>query len=864
MISRFNTTANANSYIVKLNGQRLELGEIEHHVKRNLNIDVKSAVELIPVSAVAKALAVFICLPSGEDASPDEFLLAMSDEVRSISTALEAAISAALPAYMVPSVYIPVSSMPMTSSGKLDRRKLRTVCQSLSGDQITGYKLARRTGRQPSTEMEKLLAQLWQSVLNLDYSVGADDNFFKCTGDSITAMRLIAAARAEGVCLGVADIFRKPRLSDLATDATLLSSFDNITSQSAIEPFSLLQINKSIPDLLAELASQCHMEIESIYDVYPCTSLQQGLIALSSKDPGAYVAQNIYRLPPGIDLDRFRSAWEKVVEAEIILRTRIVYTESLGFLQVITREPITWHEISNLSDFVEQDRQLPSYNGGPLSRYTIVESPASTHFVWTAHHAIYDGWCISLLLERVEACYHDIRAVDMAIGAGYPRFIKFLSEINASESDDFWRSRLSEPTSIHFPTLPNPTYHIHATSTSSHSASLIRETGSHITLPSVIRASWALVVAIYSGSSDDVVFGETLTGRDAPVPDLADIIGPTLATVPTRVKIDAEANIGKFLEDIQAQSAEAIPYQYSGLQHIKHLSDDAAIACGFQNLLAIHHDSKEAADGFWDLQSSGTTGTNFYSYPLTVSCQVGENKVTIDAYYDKDVISSWLVDQMLRQFEFVLSVLNCPDNQCLKLGQVKMLKPEDEQAILTWNSTKPRVVDECIHDMISRRVLQQPKWGLAVDAHDVKLSYWELDRLSTQLAHYLLERKLENTLIPVCFDKSAFTICSMVAVLKCGAAFVPLDPTAPVARLRDIIKDSDARTVLCSPRLLGLCGSVASNVIAVDLEMIEKLPKHEELLPAVDSNSVAYVIYTSGSTGKPKLVEPSIIKSISY
>ncbi|TVY44055.1 Nonribosomal peptide synthetase [Lachnellula occidentalis] len=838
---------------VKLNGQRLELGEIEHHVKRNLKSDTQSAVELIPVSAATKALAVFICLSSGEKASPDEFLLAMSDEVRSISTALEAAISAALPAYMVPSVYIPVSSMPMTSSGKLDRRKLRTICQSLSGDQITSYKLARRTGRQPSTEMEKLLARLWESVLNLDYSVGADDNFFKCTGDSITAMRLITAARSERVCLGIADIFRKPRLSDLAADATLLSRFDDITLQSAVTPFSLLQSNKSIPELLVDLAFQCRVETSSIQDIYPCTSLQQGLIALSSKDPGAYVAQNIYRLPPGINLDRFRAAWEKVVEAEVILRTRIVYTESLGFLQVVTSEPIIWHETANLSDLVEQDRQLPSYNGGLLSRYTIVESPGNTpHFVWTAHHAIYDGWCISLLLERVEACYHDIRAVDMAIGAGYSRFIKFLLEINASESDDFWRSRLSEPTSIHFPTLPNPTYQVHATSSSSHSASLMRNTGSHITLPSVIRASWALVVAIYSGSPDDVVFGEILTGRDAPVPDLANIIGPTLATVPTRVRINAESNIGKFLEDIQAQSAEAIPYQYSGLQHIKHLSDDAAIACGFQNILAINHDSKEPADGFWDLQSSGTTGTNFYSYPLTVSCQVGEETIAVDAYYDKDVISSWLVEQMLRQFEFVLGVLNGPENQHLNLGEVKILEPEDEQAILNWNSERPRVVDECIHDIISRQVLQQPKWSLAVDAHDAKFSYWELDRLSTQLAHYLLDQKLENTFIPLCFDKSAFAVCSMVAVLKCGAAFVPLDPAAPVARLRNIIKDTEAKTILCSPRLLGLCGLVASNAIAVDLEMMKQLPKHEGSLPAVDSNSVAYVIYTSGSTGKPK------------
>lgn len=92
----------------------------------------------------------------------------------------------------------------------------------------------------------------------------------------------------------------------------------------------------------------------------------------------------------------------------------------------------------------------------------------------------------------------------------------------------------------------------------------------------------------------------------------------------------------------------------------------------------------------------------------------------------------------------------------------------------------------------------------------------------------------------------------MLAVLKCGAAFVPLDPGAPVARLRDVISDTHAKVILCSPRLQGLCASVASSAISIDLEMIERLPDDDKPLPPVDSESVAYIIYTSGSTGKPK------------
>src|SRR4051794_22768305 len=112
------------------------------------------------------------------------------------------------------------------------------------------------------------------------------------------------------------------------------------------------------------------------------------------------------------------------------------------------------------------------------------------------------------MLEKVEAYYHDITA-KVNNEASYPNFIKFLSEIDEAESDEFWRTKLSETTALQFPALPHPSYQVHATSLSSHTAHISRESGSQITLPSTIRAAWAVVVGIYSGSQEDVVFGET-------------------------------------------------------------------------------------------------------------------------------------------------------------------------------------------------------------------------------------------------------------------------------------------------------------------------------------------------------------------
>lgn len=782
----------------------------------------------------------------------------MSDAVRELSTRLEIAIAAALPAYMVPTIYIPVSSMPMTSSGKLDRRTLRATCHSLSEEQVAAYRLARKSSRPPTTDLEKLFAELWESILNLEQrSVGADDNFFRVGGDSIGAMKLITAARARGVFITVANIFQYPKLSELSTNATVASDSSQLLAvPSSLEPFSMVHTSKQpLKDFIEEVAAECQVDIDSISDIYPCTAIQEGLIALSNKDPGAYVAQNIYRLPVDIDLNRFCKAWQKIFQAEVVLRTRVVYSKSSRFFQVVVREQIIWNRATNLQEIIDQDRQLPAYNGGPLSSYTIVEEAGeSPHFVWTAHHALYDGWCISLMLERVEACYRDLKLVNSTIGGVYPRFIKYLTEIDSAKSDNFWKMKLADTTATTFPALPNPAYQVHAASTVTHKASLIRAAGTHITLPSIVRAAWTLVVATYSGNSEDVVFGETLTGRDAPVNDIADMIGPTLATIPTRIQINPGTTVGRFLEDVQTLSAEAIPFQYAGLQHIRHLNENTATACGFQNLLAVHHEVKESPGGFWDLRSSGTAGTNFYSYPLTVSCQLGDGSVEIAAHYDKNVISTWLLGNILAQFDFFLQCLNSADSRNDRVSEIQLLNNKDQAMILSWNDEPVKTVNNCIHNLIEKQAMEQPESTLAVDSWDGTFTYRELDQLSTKLGQHLVARGVRGSLIPLCFEKSAWTIVAMLAVLKAGGAFVPLDPTAPIARLRDIIGDTEAHTMLCSPKNYNLCSTLVPQAITVDCTAIEQLPSTGIGLPLVDYNTPAYLIFTSGSTGKPKYV----------
>jgi amino acid adenylation domain-containing protein/non-ribosomal peptide synthase protein (TIGR01720 family) len=846
---------------VKLNGQRIELGEIEHHLKLNLPAEAQSAVELVKFSGpkATKLLAGFLCLsdePAGSVNDAPSAIAHMTDDVRTIAKEMEQALSASLPAYYVPSMFIPVTTMPMTTSGKLDRKVLRQLAQSIPEGDLQTYRLAGKSGRAPTGPVEVTLAHLWISVLGLSSdSVGAEDSFFRLGGDSIGAMRLVTASRKEGLVLTVANVFANPKLVDMATTATLLSSNDLSTAvETDTAPFALIP-EESRRRVVEFASSECGIFQDSIENIYPCSPLQEGLIALSTKEPGAYVAETIYRLPASLDIDRFRQAWNRVIASEAVLRTRIIYTEDCGFLQVVVKDVPLWHSIANLQDINEEHRHLPAKHGGPLASYAIVgEGTSSPFFVWTAHHSIYDGWSLPALLCKVESCYLESGHAELT-SVPFARFIHYLSTIDAKESDDFWTTMLEDITAPQFPQLPSPDYMVQASSQLEHRISVSRKPGMEITMPSMMRAAWGLLLATYSGS-DDIVWGETNSGRDVPVSGIEDMIGPTIATSPMRLKLDRSSTVGQYLSEVQRQSSAALPYQFAGLQHIRKLNSDTATACEFQSLLAIvaGDSMKDPEGGIWDLQSTGTIGTNFFNYALVFNCTVSKDGVDVEAHYDPEVIQSWLVQRLVQQFEFILTRFNSSDVFEVSLGNLHLLNSSDHDTIDSWNSRPVNVINKCIHQVIFQDQVVLRPTAIALDAWDSEpMSYKELDERATRLASKLVALGVRpQTFVPICFDKSGWTIVSMLAIMKAGAAFVPLDFESPLLRLREIVEDVKAKLILCAPKYEELCRSIPCKALAVDRDATERQPGRLYTLPYVQSDAPAYVIFTSGSTGKPK------------
>lgn len=863
---------------IKFNGQRIELEEIENQCLRYLPEGTQLAVDIvIPKSkAVSKGIAAFLTLDQREpldDASqkesPSKWLMNMSNYSADIVKQLQTSVAETLPLNMIPKYFFPVRYLPFTSSGKLDRKGLRAVVESLPKEKIRPYNLSSSSSSKQVTAggMEGTLRSLWENVLDLTPgSVGVEDSFFGLGGDSYSAMNLVGVARSHGISLSVTDIFKYPLFKDMAKSCGVSTQVQETT----LAPFSLLPGSVRTEDILEEVADQCCVDKQSISDVYPCSPVQEGLLTLSTKQHGAYIAQPIFRLADGIDLGRFKAAWQKTVNQLEILRTRIAHTEAANFVQVVLHEaPISWGSAKGLDKLPNDILELPKHNGGMLTGYTIAGSDTSSacYFVWTIHHALYDGWTVPLILRQVEENY-----VGSAPGKSivpYGLFIDHLSKRDMFESDRFWKSYLSELSSSPFPQNKNPLPNAVRAGNSHNNSLDISKTSMSmdLTLPVLIRAAWAIVVAAHSGSSD-VCYGETLMGRNIDLPGITEIAGPALTTVPTRVQVHNGLTISQYLQSVHKSTTEMIPHQHSGLQRIRKLNNDTASACEFQNLLVIQSDEGQLNDRLWAAEKYQTSG-EFFTHPLVVECKISKTKIWTTVHHDEIVVGSWLAQNLVDQFSFVLSqLLLAPKDDVRKLNELEVFSPQDTKQVAQWNSRQPVAVDKCIHDLILERCSLRPD-AMAICGWDGQLTYQELCNTAASFARYLSSRGVgAEVLVPMCLDKSIWAVVTIVSILMAGGAFLPLDPAHPTSRHEEILADMNSDIILCSPHYCSRYSKAGKNVIPINKDTIKAygaLNQNTRVPNNTTSSNMAYTLFTSGSTGRPKgiaIEHKSVLSSI--
>lgn len=385
-------------------------------------------------------------------------------------------------------------------------------------------------------------------------------------------------------------------------------------------------------------------------------------MAFYTRSKENYVAQRIADIPASSSVDKLKSAWDVVYMESPILRTRIVEFKQHGFMQVVVNESLKWKEVeSSLEDFLEEDKKEPMSPGAPLSRFAIVTDKTldKRYFVWTAHHAIYDGWSTDLIVEHARAAY---KGEEVSRPAQFKHFIRYLAEDSRESSKDYWKTQLAGATGPQFPTLPSRSYIPDPTSLTERFIKLDKAAKSDITIATVIRAAWALLASQYS-MSDDVVFGETFMGRTIPLPGAELIEGPILATVPVRIRLDRTTSVHEFLRAVQEQSVARSAHEHLGIQHIRRLSEDAQIACEVTMGLVVQPQDPEPSETETDELPSFRGGDaalealHFNSYPLMLAVSLQKTGFRLLASFDSELLSPVQVQRVLSQFEVAINQL---------------------------------------------------------------------------------------------------------------------------------------------------------------------------------------------------------------
>uniref|UniRef100_A0A8H7N5A7 Carrier domain-containing protein n=1 Tax=Bionectria ochroleuca TaxID=29856 RepID=A0A8H7N5A7_BIOOC len=826
---------------LKIRGQIVSPLEVECEVRKALkSTDTEVVVDAVILrNRAGTTLAAFV-------------VAATQSEVDSLTAGLNAKLKGVLPDYAIPYCYIAISSVPTSATGKRNYARLREIGASFEPlrDSLSDQ------WREPATMAERTLRGLWATALDLDADNISTNASFLRLGDSIQAMRLVGIARQQGLQLTVAEIFQNPVLVDMAK---IMRS--NMENEDCIEPFSLLGPVHGTASLVADAAELLHIKKEDIEDLLPCTPLQEGLLALTVKTSDRYIGRNILKLAQSIDPGLFRKAWEKVISMIPILRTSIIDLPEHGLVQAILRSQNSWVEAASYDEYLAKESERPMSLGAPLMRCCLFAVDGSWYFLLTLHHSIYDGWAVPLFMEFLEGFYHGIQPLSQI---PFQSFVKYIRHKDRRADAEFWKGQFEDLEAPQFPAIPSSNYQPQTDSTHVHIVERISRRIDDITPSTVIRTAFAILCAQYT-NSPDVVFGTVVDGRKAAVSGIERLAGPTIATVPIRVKVDDQGKILTHLHDVQRQTTDMIPHEQTGLSNIARFSEDAHQACQFQTMLVIQPQEKNIGDSslFAPMRFDNTVENQarryhkFNSYALSVICSLDDARIKIEFSFDSAVISKDSIQLLGQQFGKILKTLCNRELDDLRVGDIDTTTDKDLNMIWNWNSKKPESIERCYHQIFADVVQSSPD-AVAATGWDGEVTYAQLDLASTTLAYRLIDLGVQkNTIIPLCFDKSVLTLVALLGVIKAGAGVVFLDMALPGSRLESIVQQFNPNLIVSSPENQPMAKTLVDNVLVINAQTdlmptSSKLEHSRDALPFVDPSDYLYAVFTSGTTGTPK------------
>lgn len=557
---------------VKVNGQRIELEEIESQIRRSRG-NLQVAVEYL-AEGKRSILVAFLVDEAATPYPMSELIVSSpSDRFTHLPREIVTSLKDFIPAYMIPSLFIPISHLPISPSGKLDRRRLQEGFSCLSEDEIRGHRF-QFVGEKslPTTKTEEMLQGLWAKVLDIcDLStIGLDDGFFDLGGDSITAIQLVAAVRREGFLLTVADVFASPKLRQMSGDVLQKKHSSNSKSvdlqvpPTPPPPFTLLPDARNRGARLDQISAEISTDRISIQDAYPATAIQLACVIEGQKWHRSWYSWFTLEIEGAMDSERLRHACQSVVDHHPILRTVFCMDGRRGLQVVLGKNTIDFEALQD----TESDHDLilsmcndtrPVAFGKNMVKFRLLSLDQTTHRLAVGlSHAQYDGMCLALILGDIQTAYlHQ----PLPTRPSYSIFIDYALKANSEDAELFWRTTLQGFTMTNLVSrrLPSDRYHLQSREVRDiYPPASSKASGA--TFSTILKAAWSLVLARYCGRSD-IIFGNLISGRNAPIEGIEEMIGPCMNILPTPVRLDQDWSYNDLLSHVLAQQLAMIPYE---------------------------------------------------------------------------------------------------------------------------------------------------------------------------------------------------------------------------------------------------------------------------------------------------------------
>ncbi len=619
---------------------------------------------------------------------------------------------------------------------------------------------------------------------------------------------------------------------------------------------------------------------KSISAIYKLSGLQQGMLfySLYNSESGAYIEQFSCDLV-GADVNVLNKSWDYILKQHTILRSAFYYDEFEVPVQGVHREvsmPVeildyrTMNDVekaSAISIYEESDRKKGfDMKRPPLMRVGLIRLTEDKYrMYWTSHHLLYDGWSFPILVEEFLQTYELLIAgkeVVMGEEDKYEEFIHYLDRIDKAREEKYWRTYMAE---VEYGTLlpfiktsPERTKGI-----GTYKSALLRldETVQskideyakrhQITVNTIMQGVWSYLLSQYT-SADHVIYGTTVSGRPDDLPGVERRVGMYINTLPVHENVQHDQEITDWLKNLQQRQVSSRSFQHTALPDIQKWSGIKGDL--FDSLLVFENYplSKIVEEKKWSLQVENIQFHEHTNYPLNIL--IGSStEIAIRFNYNSNLLHERYIRQIQNHFEHVLMQIIGGSKKYLK--ELILLTASEKIELLNELNVSKRDFpkDKTIVDLFEDQVVKTPD-DIAIEFENEELTYQQLDERSNQLAHYLRNFGVkEETLVPVCIERSANMMVAIMGIMKAGGAYVPIDPAYPAERINFMLNDTAALAVVSSKKSKAALPAVSSEIISLDedWEEIQKQPLIK-LAAEIKPAHLAYIIYTSGSTGVPK------------